>query len=126
MAAGGVAGTYTGTAGIPTAYHIQGRSLVLAPPPASASNLTLTYWQRIPALGSTMPTNWLLEQHPDVYLYGSLIQAEAYIANDERIGLWKSAHDEALGDLIQHGHRQQYGAGPLVPNTVRQVRNVRC
>lgn len=126
MAPGGASETYSGRAGCPIAYSVAGRSLVLAPPPEEAVALAMAYWQRIPSLSEITPTNWLLEQHPDIYLYGSLVQAEAYLANDERVGLWKSAHDEAIGELQQAGQRARWGAGPLIPNTVHQTRGARC
>lgn len=126
MSPNAVAQRFGGQAGCPRAYAIAGRSLTLSPPPASPVTLSLTYWQRIPSLSSALPTNWLLDAHPDIYLYGALVQAEAYLANDERVSLWKSAHDEALGELVQAGERARWGAGPLVPNTVRQTRGARC
>jgi hypothetical protein len=126
MAPGGVSETFSGRAGLPVAYSIAGRNLTLAPPPQEPVTLAIAYWQRIPSLSSITPTNWLLEQHPDIYLYGSLIQAEAYLSNDERVALWKAAHDEAVGELQQAGQRARWGAGPLVPNTVHQTRGARC
>lgn len=46
-------------------------------------------------------TNWLLTNHPDVYLYCSLAAAEPYIMNDERVILWKQLAEEALNE-VQH------------------------
>ena len=40
--------------------------------------------------------------------------AEAFLWDDERIPLWKSAWDESLGELkVDHGNRKRYGASPL-------------
>lgn len=43
--------------------------------------LELAYWQRIPALTELVTTNWLIETHPDVYLWSALELAAVYTAN---------------------------------------------
>lgn len=43
--------------------------------------LELAYWQRIPALTELVTTNWLIETHPDVYLWPALELAAVYTAN---------------------------------------------
>lgn len=43
--------------------------------------LELAYWQRIPALTELVTTNWLIETHPDVYLWAALELAAVYTAN---------------------------------------------
>ena len=80
--------------------------------PGSA-NVTLVYRRTIPSLSVTNATNWLLEMAPDAYLYGALVQASAFLAEDERIALWKSAFDEAIAELKSDGARRKWGAGPL-------------
>lgn len=48
---------------------------------------------------ATDDTNWLLTNHSSAYLYGSLLEAEPYLENDERVGLWKTLHDEVVEEL---------------------------
>jgi hypothetical protein len=50
-------------------------------------------------LSSTNTTNWLLTQAPDVYLYGSLMQAAPYLKEDERITVWASIYARGLEEL---------------------------
>jgi hypothetical protein len=101
--------------GNPVAYVMSGTTLDLFPTPAATATGTvfLRYQQTIPALGDAQASNWLLAAHPDIYYYGLLLQCEAYIVNDERLGLWKSALDEALGELDRLNAKQRYGASPL-------------
>lgn len=126
MSPNALATEYSGEVGIPLAYAIAGREIRLAPPPREGVMLSIDYYQRIPHLSPNISSNWLLDAHPDIYLYGSLIQAEAYMQNDERIALWKQAHDEAVGELIAAGRKARWGGGPLVPNIARQVGRIRC
>ena len=47
----------------------------------------------VPALSSGNPSNWILEDHPDLYLYGALVEAEPYLKNDARIPVWRGLYD---------------------------------
>lgn len=98
------------------AYSVSGSTLDLWPNPSATSTdvVHIRYQQTIPALSSSNPTNWLLTSNPDVYFYGLLLQCEAFIVNDERIGLWKAGLDEALAELAEDGRKRRYGASPLV------------
>jgi hypothetical protein len=44
-------------------------------------------------------TNWLLTNHEDAYLFASLVAAEPYVKNDERVALWKAQLKEVVADL---------------------------
>ena len=65
--------------GRPRYFGVQGRSLVLSPAPDQAYSIKLTYFQRLPPLSVSNPSNWLLEEAPDVYLHGALIGAYEYL-----------------------------------------------
>lgn len=121
-----IARAYNGATGIPVGFAVFSGILRLVPPPASATTLQMVYFARIPALGDATPSNWLLDAHADIYLYGSLLCAEAFIDNPQRVQQWKAAYDEAIGELISAGAKARYGSGPLVPTAVRQVRGVTC
>jgi hypothetical protein len=100
-------------AGQPEVYAISGSELVFGPAPDTSYDAILTYYQEIPPLSTDSETNWLITRHPSIYLYGTLLQAEFYGWNDERLGLIKSAWDEALDELMEQGKGKQYGAAPL-------------
>jgi hypothetical protein len=99
--------------GQPRVYAISGSTLYLGPSPDTTDNLILDYYQTIPALDTGQATNWLLTAHPDVYLYGTLVQAEAYLDNDARLPVWKRALDDGLLEIMEAGKRKRYGAAPI-------------
>lgn len=101
------------TTGEPVVYTIIGNEVVLAPTPDGEYTLTLTYTQEIPDLNATDTTNWLLTDHPDAYLWGSLCMAEAFLQNDDRLKVWKAAWDEALGEIVREGNQRRVTGGPL-------------
>ena len=42
--------------------------------------LEISYYSKIPALNQTTTTNWLIEDYPNIYLYGA-IEARADLFN---------------------------------------------
>jgi len=109
---------YPSLSGDPRAYAIVNNALVFAPRNASTP-YTLVYRRRIPSLTDAAPVNWLLSLAPDIYLYGALLQAEAFLSEDSRIDLWKAAFDEAVSELGTDGARRKWGAGPIAPRIRR-------
>jgi hypothetical protein len=91
---------YAYGSGVPAHYVVEGGSVRLYPTPDSAYTYTLRYWQRVPALTDAAPSNWLLTDHPDVYLFGSLIQAELFLVDDPRVPLWQAKYEAAIEQVI--------------------------
>jgi hypothetical protein len=67
---------------VPRIFTIEGTTLKIRP--LDGTPLELDYFQKVPALSDAAPSNWLLAAHPDVYLFGSLVEAEMFGVNDER------------------------------------------
>ena len=86
------------TSGESKHYTIIGEEIQLKPAPSSTSTLEVAYFTRLPALSDTNTTNWLTSNAPDLLLYGSLIEAEAYLIDDQRIAIWKGAFDESINE----------------------------
>jgi hypothetical protein len=86
----------SGPTGYPSVYTIIGSNLGIWP--TATTTMTMTYYARIPALSSDEPTNWLLTQRPNMYLYASLIESAPLMRDDARIAIWKGLLDEAIND----------------------------
>lgn len=99
--------------GQPRSFALVGNALVFGPQLDGAYDIVIAYQQTIPSLSDETTSNWLLVEHPDVYLYGTLVQCEAFIANDERVGLWKAALDECIGEIIDSSARRRAFASPI-------------
>ncbi|ANI79011.1 phage adaptor protein [Sphingobium sp. EP60837] len=108
-------------------YAVEGRYLRFSPAPSAENPLTLSavYWRRIPPLGTGQPTNWLLNENPDIYVWGALHQAATYIRDPDAIDTCKAYLDEAIAELQQASRKDAWG-GPLAPSPARQVRGARC
>ena len=79
--------------------------------PDDTYTASIIYYTRIPALADG--TNWLLTNHPDIYLFGALVEAEPYLKNDERMPMWTSRLDKALTDLRLQGERESHSGSSL-------------
>lgn len=109
---------YDVRAGTPSVFAIIGTDIALAPTSTTAT-IALTYKQNIPALTVSNTTNWLLTKAPEVYLYGTLMQACAYGWDDARLPLWRAAYADALETLGIDGERRRWGAAPIAPRLGR-------
>jgi len=87
--------------------------LEVLPSPDSTYTSSIVYYTRIAALTDSATTNWLLDSHPDIYLFGTLVEAEPYLKNDERMPILTSKLDKALNDLGLQGQRERHTASGL-------------
>lgn len=96
-------------AGAPYVYAISNGQLEVFPTPDTATDVTLHYVARIAAFSADGDTNWLLTEHPDVYLYGSLMQAAPYLAEDQRTEIWATLYTNAVMGANQVSDRGRFG-----------------
>jgi hypothetical protein len=82
--------------GKPQYFSIVGGQIRVLPVPDNSYTAELTYYAKLTKLSSTVSSNWLLASSPDVYLYGSLMQASPYLKDDARIPVWSSMYTSAL------------------------------
>lgn len=87
---------YTDT-GSPSYFTIIGREFRYLPTPADSYTAWLVYWAKIPPLSDSSQTNWLLDKHPDVYLYGCLMHAAAFLKNMDERSMYQDWFAAAVG-----------------------------
>lgn len=80
---------------------------------------SLTYYTKIPALSISNTSNWLLSDHPDLYLYGTLVQTAPYLREDERVSVWNTIYDRLMNDFRIADERAQASGSTLVMRPVR-------
>lgn len=97
----------------PLYYSIVGNQIRLQPVPDGPTNFQMTYFSRLRPLSDTQPDNYLLRSHPNLYLYGTLLQAEPYLKDDERIGIWNRFYEEGMDNLQVTDQRAQASGSPL-------------
>ena len=101
------------TKGKPKAFSIIGNNLQLRPIPDSVYEIEILYFKHFTPLSDGNTTNDMLTNHPDVYLYGALVEAEPYLQNDKRIQVWSAYYDRAKKDIIDSNERDRHsGVAP--------------
>jgi hypothetical protein len=85
--------------GKPQYFGIVGGQIRVLPVPDGTYTAELIYYAKLNKLSSTVASNWLLSQAPDVYLYGSLMQAAPYLKDDARIQIWAAIYTRGLEEL---------------------------
>lgn len=116
----------TAPSGTPQWYTIINNSFVINPQqwvPAGASYELIYYgFTQLAVAGSGV--NWLLTEHPDIYLFGSLMMGAAYVDDKETVAFWKSASDDAMDQLVESNKKKTVGK-PLVMMPTMQFRTQR-
>ena len=55
---------------------------------------------------------------PDIYLYGTMLEAEPFIMNDERVPLWALGFEKAVANLQEQDNKDRHSGSALrVMNT---------
>ena len=102
----------------PNSYSILGENILFGPTPDSAIEYTMTYYKALASLSDDDPTNWALLNAPDLYLYGTLLQAEPFLMNDDRVPLWERAFRQTIADLQDQDNKDRHSGSEMrVMNT---------
>ncbi len=100
--------------GKPKFFGVVGGQLRIVPTPDATYTTELTYYAKLAKLSSSNTSNWLLASSPDIYLYGSLLQAAPYLQDDARIQTWATLYERALNDLQTADDRSASSGGALL------------
>lgn len=93
--------------GKPERYCITDR-ITFDPVPDAVYTARLRYRSLLEPLSSANPTNWLLQAHPDAYLYGSLKHLWVYLRFDEEAARAGAMAAEVLRMISEDDKRQAY------------------
>jgi hypothetical protein len=91
----------TKAAANPRFFAVVGRELLVTPSPSSATSLDLNYYEKIPALSTGSPTNWLLTEAPHVYLYTSLLHATPFLMDDARYAVFQNTVSQQVMSAVR-------------------------
>lgn len=113
----------TSTTGKPTTFTILGDTLRFSPKPDATYTAVMNYFKKFPALSSTVTTNFILENHPAIYLYGSLFHAANFLGgiNPQQVQTWQQMYATALERLELNDREDEYNGSPLQVRTVTSV-----
>jgi len=103
------------TSGMPVAYTIIGDNFRFAPTPDTTYTGTLNYFKSFDPLSDSNTTNYILTNHPAIYLYGSLYHAANFLGGVEpaRLQQWQGMYTTALERLERNDREDQFSGSPL-------------
>lgn len=92
--------------GPPRFFSIVADRLELIPPPQATIQVEMVYYRKISELTAPDQTNWMLENYPDMYVYGALVSLAMYVKDDP--SNWASLYDSAAKELMDDDQRSQF------------------
>jgi hypothetical protein len=103
------------TSGSPEIFAREARNFIFQPIPTmtATDKLNLIYYKNVPVLSALNPTNELLEMGPQLYLYGSLVEASNFLGSDP--SRWETSYQSALSRLLLHARTAEFaGSTPQI------------
>jgi hypothetical protein len=99
--------------GMPKFYTIIANEIRIGPTPSGVYEMEMLFWRKFPTLSSTTMANWMLQNAPDIYLYGSLMEMEPFIQNDARTQLWAAGYYKAIETLQLQDDKDRHSGSAL-------------
>ncbi len=75
--------------------------------------LEVIYYARIPELTSTATTNWVSELNPQSYIFGLLVEINAFVKDAGATSIWEQRFMAELKSIKQHDSRSRWSGTPL-------------
>ena len=106
------------SSGKPETYTIIANKILFGPTPDAVYDISMLYYKTFDALSDSAPTNWVITNAPDVYLYGTLLEAEPFLMNDQRVQLRATALTQSINTLQEQDNKDRHSGSALrVMNT---------
>lgn len=99
---------YRPVATYPNFWAIDGAQIALDRLAGAAYPFSFRYQERLSLTtdGDT-GTNWLLTNHPDAYLFATLLESAPFIRDDARIAVWQDRYDRCIKEIQANEDRSQ-------------------
>lgn len=97
--------------GEPVAYLLEGDAIRFGPKPAAVYAVEMGYYKKFTAL--VVAVNWLLTNAPNVYLYGSLLEAAIFIGADPGIQRYYPLFKGAVDAVQAQNDADRYSGASL-------------
>jgi hypothetical protein len=98
--------------GIPSVYTIEGSNILFGQTPDTAYTINIIYYAKFPSL-ITSSTNWLLTNHPSIYLNAVLVEVMSYIRDNENLSLFNQRYADAIAQLDKQNDRAIHSGSVL-------------
>lgn len=112
----------TSATGRPSGYSVVGQELKMRPIPDSAYTMEIVYIGSLGSISdSVTPTLFL--RSPDLYLYGALAEAYAYLLDEQRAAQYDQKFSRGIEEVRRDEERAHYGSGALRVQSIYSKQN---
>ena len=94
-------------------YTIADNQIRVHPVPGGET-IEILYHQRVVELTNTTDTNWVLTNHPDLYLCASMVEVLLHMKDEQRAAVWNERATSMIKEAIIYSRRRRYTGGQLV------------
>jgi hypothetical protein len=102
---------------VPTVFTIRANKIRFFPPPGIPSdgnpNIVMAFYGTLLQLVNDDDIDWLLLNYPDVWLYGSLVEAFSYVLDEERSSFYQTKFTIALDEVKAADSYDRWSGGAL-------------
>jgi hypothetical protein len=115
----------TSTTGLPNSYTILGDNFRFSPKPDGTYTGIVNYYKKFDSLSSSNASNYILTDHPAIYLYGSLFHAANFLGgySPQQVQSWQQMFATAMERLEQNDREDQFSGSPLQVRSEDTVRS---
>jgi|SRR5882672_2028487 len=107
----------SGYAGRPFVYTIEGANVLFGPTPDSAYTVNIMYYARFPSLISA-GANWLLTNHPNIYLYACLREGAFFTKDGASAAQWDGLFKQEVKTLQDQDDEATHSGSALRVKTI--------
>lgn len=79
----------------------------------AAYTITMIYWKAVDALSDSNTSNWILTNHPDAYLFGSLVHAYDWLQDFEKRDFFELKYEQVLSKIQKADLKDQWSQGGI-------------
>lgn len=109
-------GTYSN--GFPRAYTNLGKNIKLFPTPDAAYTIGINYFRKLSPLSESNTSNNILQEFPDLYLFGSCLEGAIYLNDSEQTQRFNAVYQKTLNDVMSSEEKARY-SGTVMTMTVQ-------
>lgn len=88
-------------------FEVNGSTIYVGPKPDAADTFILYYYKDPGSISTTVATNVISDEAPELYLYGALIEAAIFMKDSETAGIYKQEFLEAKQRVEMYSTRYE-------------------
>jgi len=92
---------------------VTGDAIQFGPSADSTYDIAAAYYAKFDALSADADTNWLLTNHPGLYLWAACAESAPWMQNDERLVVWEGKYAQDKQALIDSDKAAEFGGTGL-------------